>query len=321
MANSSAYKFVLIAIALVLAGLLLKPFLTPIVFAAVIVYLMMPLHKKISAKISERFSAYFLTALVIGFVALLLGYGASVILNEFGRAYIFISKINSSQLAINAQLADTIKNAARFFFSRIISDFSGTVSQIPQFLLSIFIFFASIFYFFKDGEKVAKLAGENLPLPADKKEHLFNDMKKYVRAFVYVWLLIGLLQGLVAVIGFKLFGIPYALLGGFAAVILSILPVVGTSALYIPIAAVTILNGDVNSGIGLLIYGMAIGGILDNVIRPYLAGKHADAHPFLILLGVLGGLILLGPSGLIIGPVILLGAVTVLKSTNLAALK
>ncbi len=321
MANSHAYKLILIAIALLLAGLLLKPFLTPIVFAAVIAYLMMPLHKKISAKISERFSAYFLTTLVIGIVALLLGYGASVILNEFGRAYIFISKINSSQLAINAQLADTIKNAARFFFSRIISDFSGTVSQIPQFLLSIFIFFASIFYFFKDGEKIAKLTGENLPLPADKKEHLFNDMKKYVRAFVYVWLLIGLLQGVVAVIGFKLFGIPYALLGGFAAVILSILPVVGTSALYIPIAAVTILNGDVNSGIGLLIYGMAIGGVLDNIVRPYLAGKHADAHPLLILLGVLGGLMLLGPSGLIIGPVILLGALTVLKSTNISALK
>ncbi|MBI4095997.1 MAG: AI-2E family transporter [DPANN group archaeon] len=321
MANNNIYKLLLVLAAVILAGMLLKPFLTPIVFAAVVVYLTMPLHKKISEKISETFSAYFMTALVIGIVVLLLSYGASIILNEFGRAYIFISKINSSQLSINPQLADTIKNAARFFFSRIISDFSGTVSQIPKFLLSVFIFFISLFYFFKDGEKFAKLVGENLPLPADKKDHLFNDMKKYVRAFVYVWLFIGLLQGVVAVIGFKLFGIPYAMLGGFAAVILSILPVVGTSALYIPIAAVTILNGDFNSGVGLLIYGLAIGGVLDNIIRPYLAGKHSDAHPLLILLGVLGGLILLGPSGFIIGPVILLGAVTILKSVDLTVFK
>lgn len=321
MANSHTYKLVLTAAALVLAGLLLKPFLTPIVFAAVVAYLVMPLHKKISAKISETFSAYFLTALTIGVIIILLSYGASIILNEFGRAYLFISKINSGQLAASAQFTDTIKNAARFFFSRIISDFSGTVGQIPKFLLSIFIFFASFFYFLKDGEKIAKWIGENLPLPADKKEHLFNDMKKYVRAFVYVWLFIGVLQGIAAIIGFKLFGIPNALLGGFAAAILSVLPVIGPYALYIPIAVITILNGDVNAGIGLLAYGLVTGSILDYILRPYLAGKHADAHPLLILLGVLGGLILLGPSGIIVGPVILLGAVTVLKSANLAVWK
>ncbi|MBI2041345.1 MAG: AI-2E family transporter [DPANN group archaeon] len=92
-------------------------------------------------------------------------------------------------------------------------------------------------------------------------------------------------------------------------------------ALYIPIAVITILNGDVNAGIGLLAYGLVTGSILDYILRPYLAGKHADAHPLLILLGVLGGLILLGPAGIIVGPVILLGAVTVLKSANLAVWK
>ncbi len=321
MASQNVYKLALVLMALVLAGLLLRPFITPLVFAAVLAYLIVPLHKKISEKISVTFSAYFLTTLAIVLVSVILGYGASIILNEFGKAYLFVSKINVNQIAPSAQIADTIKNAARFFFSRMITDMSGLVGKVPQILVSVFIFFASFFYFIKDGEKAAAWVKNNLPFPEENKTHLFNDMKKYFRAFIYVWLLVAAVQGAVAFIGFELFGIPYALLGGAAAIVFSILPVIGTSALYIPVGIFSILKGNTDIGIGLIIYGLVIGGILDNIVRPYLAGKHADAHPLLVLLGVLGGLILLGPAGMIVGPVLLLGATTILKSVNIPAWK
>ena len=72
---------------------------------------------------------------------------------------------------------------------------------------------------------------------------------------------------------------------------------------------------------GIFFCGLTIGGILDYVVRPYLAGKQSQSHPLLVLLGILGGLSLIGPAGIIVGPIILLAAAATLKSVKLGALK
>jgi len=312
-------KLLVIAVASALAFLVIRPFLTALVFAAVMAHILYPMHYNLSKKISEKISVYLLTAISAALVILTISYGATILLTEISRAYLYVSKFDFS--AAGLPIGETARNVIRIVFSKAIEGLSGALTSIPKIVISFFIFFISLFYFLKDGRKIVMWAKRAVPLPNEKKEIIFKDMQRYTYAFVYVWGLIGLLQGIAAVIGFYIFGLPYLFLAGLAAAIFSILPIVGPGTLYIPTSAVLILSGNINAGIGLLIYGLVIGNILDYIIRPYLASKELKSHPLLILVGILGGLSLIGPAGIIIGPVILLGAAAILKGVNAGALK
>jgi len=312
-------KIIIIALFATLAFLIIRPYITAIVFAAVVAYLLYPAHLKISKSVSERASLYLLTFAAAAAIILLISFGASLLLNEISKIYIFISKINLQVSGL--ELGETVKNLSRTMISKIIEGLSGAITSIPKILLSFFVFFISLFYFLKDGQKIAGLLRTSLPVSEEKKKAIFSDMQRYTRAFVYVWAIIAFAQGIVAVVGFYLFGLSYVLLAGLAAATLSFLPIIGPYALYVPIGALLILSGRPDTGIGILVYGLTIGSILDYVVRPYLAGKQSQSHPLLVLLGILGGLSLIGPAGIIVGPIILLAAAATLKSVKLGALK
>jgi predicted PurR-regulated permease PerM len=150
---------------------------------------------------------------------------------------------------------------------------------------------------------------------------IFENLRRYAKAFIQIWLIIGIIQGIVAVIGFTLFGLPYAILAGFLVMIFSILPVVGPGTVYIPVGIWLILRGEINTGVCLMIYGLAIGGFLDYVIRPYYAGRWSAVHPLIILLGIFGGLFVLGPSGFIVGPILLMLIMAVIQGAGSGFIK
>ncbi len=319
MAEQNLNKLIVIAAAAILAFFIIRPYFTAIVFAAVVAFLLYPAHQKLAKKVSETASLYILTLIAAAVTLLLMFYGASIVLSELSKAYLFISK-STLQLA-NIEFSDTLKNAARFLFQKTIESLSGSITSIPKVILSFFVFFISLFYFLKDGKEIANWAMAATPLANDKKEAIADDIKRYTYAFVYVWSLIAILQGIVAVTGFYIFGLSYGLLAGIAAAVLSFLPIIGPYSLYVPVGLILILSGNVNAGAGIMAYGLIIGSILDYVLRPYLAGRQSKSHPLLILLGILGGLSLIGPAGIIVGPVILLGATAILKGVNLSSFK
>jgi predicted PurR-regulated permease PerM len=72
-----------------------------------------------------------------------------------------------------------------------------------------------------------------------------------------------------------------------------------------PASIIAILQGNVFAGIGLLVYGIVVVGLLDNILRPFVVGRGTDAHPAVILVGTIGGLALFGISGFLLGPLLL----------------
>ena len=86
--------------------------------------------------------------------------------------------------------------------------------------------------------------------------------------------------------------------------IASMLPVVGTSLVWIPGALFLFANGDTNSAVGLLIWSAVIVGNIDNILRPMLVGNDTEMPDLLVLISTFGGLAMFGGSGLILGPVI-----------------
>lgn len=308
-------SWLLILACLIVIALLLKPFFTAIAFAAVVAFLWHPVHFRLRKYIPENISASFLTAITAAVIITILASGARLLLSEFGRVYALFSKLDvSNTFSVAPEFAGSVKDIMRFFLSKIIENLSAIAVKLPYIALSLLIFFITLFFFIKDGERLVLWIHKNIPIELQKKERIFKSLNNYTHAFINVWLLVGLLQAIVATVGFVIFGLPYALLAGLVAAVLSILPIIGPYALYLPVGAYLILNGDVQIGIGLLAYGLTLGSILDYGLRPYLAGKWAVVHPLIILLGIFGGLATLGPAGFIIGPMLLVVIVTFFKN-------
>ena len=117
--------------------------------------------------------------------------------------------------------------------------------------------------------------------------------------------LLAIIQGLVALIGYVIFGVPNALLFGFLTCFATIIPIVGTSIVWAPLVVYLALTGNWIFAICLAAYSLAIITNVDNLIRFVLQKKLADTHPLITIFGVVIGLSLFGFMGVIFGPLLL----------------
>ncbi len=115
-------------------------------------------------------------------------------------------------------------------------------------------------------------------------------------------IVLGLIQGLFAMLGYFIFGINDPILWGLITGVASVIPFAGTMLVWVPLTLLLFANGDTSGGIGLTLYGFIIIGGIDNVMRFILQKKIAQTHPLITVFGVIVGLNLFGFWGLIFGP-------------------
>jgi len=171
-------------------------------------------------------------------------------------------------------------------------------------VLSAFIFIISLFYFFKEGEGLVKRVINWSPLSDTYDETIVHKISRAFNSVIRGNLITACIQGLLAGLGFFISGIGAPLLLGFAVVIASLIPSVGTAIIMIPTVLFLFATGSISAGIFLLVWAVLVVGLVDNLLKPILMEKGISVHPFLILLSVLGGIAFFGPIGLIAGPVL-----------------
>ena len=282
----------------ILAVIVSWAFITPLVFAAIVAYFSYPIYQKLQKRFSTTISAVLISVFFIGLLSVIFNYGISFALSEVWNVYI--------AMAAKAEvMSQGTQEIIKFVANNVIGALSGVASQLPHIILSSFIFFISLFYFLKDGKQVINWLKNTLPLPHKKRLQVFKHIKQNVDAFVYVTFLIGLIQAIVAGVGFYIFGIGYPFLAGVVAGLLSLLPVIGPYFLYLTVGLLIFIAGNTTLAIGLILYGVIIGSILDYSARPVLMSRKAKLHPLIIFVGVFGGMSLMGLIGVIIGPIIL----------------
>jgi predicted PurR-regulated permease PerM len=117
--------------------------------------------------------------------------------------------------------------------------------------------------------------------------------------------ILGFFQGLVAVLGYWIFGVENFILLGMLTGIASIVPVLGTMTIYVPLGIITLAGGETGNGIGILLYGLLLIGSIDNILRFTILKTLGNVPPLITVFGVLLGLKMFGMLGLIFGPLIL----------------
>src|SRR5690606_6398743 len=177
-------------------------------------------------------------------------------------------------------------------------------SNTFQFLVSLAIMLYLLFFLLRDGTELARYCRELVPLSEDQKTHLLRKFTTVVRATVKGNIAVAAVQGALGGIIFFILGIHAALFWGLLMAILSLLPAVGASLIWAPVAIYFFATGSLMQGVILTAFGVFVIGLVDNILRPILVGKDTKIPDYIILISTLGGISLFGLNGFVIGPLI-----------------
>ena len=134
---------------------------------------------------------------------------------------------------------------------------------------------------------------------------LFGRVGDTIYATIYGTLAVSAAQGLLGGLMFWWLGLPAPLLWGTVMALLAVVPVMGAFVVWIPAACYLAMEGSLGKALILTIWGAAVVGTIDNLLRPLLVGSRLKLHTILAFMSVVGGLIVFGVSGLVLGPVAL----------------
>jgi len=182
----------------------------------------------------------------------------------------------------------------------------GTVfaKNIARTGFSVFIMLFSMFFFLRDGRELVLYLESLVPMEKRDKHRIFLKFKEVCQATIYGNIIVALIQGILGGIGFFIFGIPNALLWGIMMAIFALLPFGGTALVWLPAGIIMLSLQNWFAGIGILVWGVFIVGLIDNILKPKLIGKKTNLHPLLVFVSIIGGLWAFGFIGVLIGPII-----------------
>lgn len=235
--------------------------------------------------------------------------------------WLLISKLQTVNVD-TATFVDTITNLADWIHRKTeydllskenISSIASILPGIGQFLIggissfavNLFVLVFVLYFMLIGGTKMEQYIYELLPFSDSNKKHVMNEINMIVRANAIGIPLLAIIQGAIATLGYYLFDAPSALLFGFLTCFATVIPIVGTTLVWFPLAAYMAISGDWPHAIGLLLYCGLIVTNIDNLIRFILQKKMADTHPLITIFGVVIGLSLFGFMGVIFGPLLI----------------
>ncbi|MRG94084.1 AI-2E family transporter [Polyangium spumosum] len=201
------------------------------------------------------------------------------------------------------QLTAAIQNVGQRAATIAAAAVGGMAAAVPAFILSLFLFGVSLYYFLKDGGRLVRWLFRLSPFPQNQTRELFASVRETVNGAILGILATALVQGSLSLVALYVFGVPNAFLLGVLAALLSFIPLVGTTPVTVGSTIYLFATGHVGSGVGMAISAVLIG-LSDNVVRPWVQSSSTKMHPLVALLGIFGGLELFGPVGVFLGPVI-----------------
>jgi predicted PurR-regulated permease PerM len=181
----------------------------------------------------------------------------------------------------------------------------GGLAGATEALFELLLFLMMLFFLLKDGDKLRTELTAISPLSAAQEDMIVANVSRTVRGVLQALVLVPVIQGLVAGIGFIAFGVPSPVLWSVSVVLAAFVPILGSPLGWLPAVAWLFVYGSNWQWIGLLVYGLVLISGIDNVVKPLVLQGVARIHPLLAFLSILGGLFAFGVLGFLIGPVVL----------------
>jgi len=300
-----------------------KPFLYALILATVFAVVFQPVHNKILnyTKGKQGLSAFLTTLVVVVLIFIPLTFIGVQIFQESLQLYTSLVDGNGKDSiihvlnAVSGKLHNIFPPPIEFSvdfdsylkqaLGWLLQNLGYIFSNFAKILMSTFVFLIALYYLLKDGQKIKTDIIKLSPLNNKDDESILVKLERTINAVVRGNILIALLQGILTMIGFYIFGVPNAVIWGTVASIAAFIPGIGTALVLTPAVIFLFLTGNIVPAIGMLVWSILAVGLVDNFLSPKLIGRGMRLHPLLVLFAVLGGLSFFGPLGILLGPLTL----------------
>ena len=299
--------------------LLAAPFFPALAWALALAVLFVPLHRWLESKIKRPNLAATICVLIVALIVVVpAGFVAERIIGEAVRGADAVrTSVESGAwhrpfdahpriapvahwIEQNFDLPGMVRTAASWLTNTATSFVRGSILQ----LIGVVLTFYMLFYFLRDRGIALESFRTLSPLSKADMNRLFGDVFDTVHATVYGTFAVAAVQGALGGLMFWWLGLPEPLLWGVVMGLLAIVPVLGAFVIWIPAATFLALEGSEGKALLLTVWGAVVVGGIDNLLYPMLVGRRLKMHSVIAFVSIVGGLIVLGPSGLILGPVI-----------------
>lgn len=341
--NGKIAFWLIMIVLLVIAGKLLEPFIPALLWASVLSVLLYPWYKKSKKRFEKKKHCDTLASLYVtlftAFLIIVPGLSLVTIgsVEVYNLANTLVKNSGDGQLTIHNLAVEADKyvmpwaeqiGAQDFSISRYLKENQESLGKnirepvqkglikLGLMIVTFVIAFLTTFFMLRDGHKLLNPITELIPLPRERTVAIINRMGATIRSVFYSVVAVAIIQGLLCLIFYWMLGVPSPLAWWAMTTLFAMIPLLGAPVGFVPAALVLILTGNTWQGVTLLILGFGVVSNLDNFLRPIFISMGSNLHMMAIFFSLLGGVIALGPIGLMAGPMILtvlLGMLDVLR--------
>jgi predicted PurR-regulated permease PerM len=334
----------ILVVLLLVVGRLFAPFFTVLLWSVLIYIILSPLHHRFIRKLAfktrrdmllKNIWAAVFALLTLVVILLPLFFVGSLFLRQILDLLRSVRSVFYARPAIMSDIIENVTDLLREFSSgqidisadeiwrQIFTFFSSWLQNllslssvfarnVGNFVLSIVLLLFCLFFLFSDGPYLSRLVLHVIPL---KREYLSTLTKKFMeitRNLISGYIMVALIQAVVAYIVFLIFNVQGALVFAALTFIAVFIPMIGGGLVWLPLGIARLAAGNIVGGILFLaVSGFCIS-LLDNFLRPMFLKDRIQLHPLIIFFAILGGIRAFGFNGIILGPMVVILFLTVL---------
>ena len=320
--------FLLTAVSLALAWILM-PFYGAILWGLIIALVFEPLHRLVLPRLWQRPNLAALSTLLVVLVVVIVPFALISTTLALEAAGLF-QRMQSGAIqpglyfqsifdSLPSWLADVLRRFGVDSFASLQTRINAALAQGTQwiagqalnvgqitfdFTLQLCITLYLAFFFIRDGAHMVQAARRLVPLAPQHTQELFDKFHTVILATIKGNLLVAAVQGALGGIAFWFLGVTGAVLWAVVMAFLSLVPAVGASLVWLPFAIYFLVSGALWKGLGLIVFGVMVIGLIDNLLRPMLVGKSTRLPDYMVMITTLGGMSVIGINGFVIGPLV-----------------
>jgi len=329
MVEESYKKFMVPVVIIVLAFLsflVIKPLILSITIGLCMAYIFNSFFKKLNSKIKSK---YVCATIVVALTVLVFVVPIILVLPAFTKqvfdiylivrdfdAYNLIKGIVPGLLSspqVSAEIlaaSSTLKSALSDY---LVSFFKNIIMDLPNMLFGLLIFIFTYFFALTESSNFKSFFSTIFPFSKEHEQRFYDRFEKVTNSVLFGHFIVGIVQGIVAGVGYFILGIPNALLLTVLTTIVGVIPVIGPWLVWIPADIYLFATGMTEPAMGLLIFGLFAINWIDAIMRPFVVSSRAEMNSAIALIGMIGGTIAFGAVGFILGPLILAYAILMVE--------
>ena len=308
---------VLLIVLVVLSFFLVKPILMSIIAGILLAFVFSPTYDWLNKKTKSRnLSASIISAFLALLIILPFWFFTPIFIEQSFKIYQaaqnfdFVTPLKTilpglfKSEGISQEIATTLHTFTTNAANLITNAFGQLILNFPNLALQFLVMAFTFFYVLRDKDELLIYIKSLLPFSKEVETKIFEYSKGITYSVIYGHVIIGLLQGIIVGLGFYLFQVPNALFLTLVAVVLGILPIIGTTIVWLPVAIYILITQGTLPAFGVSIFGL-ISNFIEEFLRPIIIARKTQVNSALILIGMIGGILLFGILGVILGPLIM----------------